>query len=102
MAGMGHNGGTAMNTSEDLDGGHDIRQLPGAEVYNRTSVKIASLEQQRKDLAAEIREATKEFTTAGGSKAALSIMRKLERMDPDERAGVLHEVDAYAAFKQYW
>ena len=102
MAGIGHNSGFTGEYLKDDDAGQDMRQLPGAEVYNRTSVKIASLEQQRKDLAAEIREATKEFTTAGGSKAALSIMRKLERMDPDERAGVLHEVDAYAAFKQYW
>lgn len=99
MAGIGHNSGT---TSEYSDGGSDIRKLPGGEVYNKVSVRIAALEQQRKDLAAEIREATKDFTNAGGSKAALSIMRKLERMDPDDRASVLHEIDAYAAFKQYW
>jgi hypothetical protein len=78
------------------------RKLPAAAVINRAMVEMAKIERDRKELAEREREVKKEWTNEGGSKQALGFIRKLERMDPDDRQSLLGEIDAYAAFLKYW
>jgi len=77
-------------------------RLPGAAIINRTRVELAKIEAERRDLAERERDLKKTFVNEGGSKQALGFIRKLDKMDPDDRQSLLAEIDAYAAFLQYW
>lgn len=95
-------GNNSRNTSEDLDDESEIKKLPSNTVLNQTLVRLASLEGQKKDISDQIRQLSKDFVANGGTKAGLGTIRRLQKMDPDDRADFLHEVDAYATFFQFW
>lgn len=91
-----------FNSREDDGETEGVAQPMPAAVFNRTMVEMANIERDKRALAERERDVKKEFVNNGGSKQALGFIRKLDKMDPDEREALLHEIDRYAAFQRYW
>lgn len=95
-------GDNSGNTSEDFEDEHEIKRLPSDSVVNQTLVKMASLEAQKKEISNQLRQLSKDFVASGGTKAALGIIRRVQKMDPDDRSDFFAELDAYGTFLRYW
>lgn len=93
-----------FNSLEDVEAeGDDAPRKPvQAATLNKALVELSNIERDRKALAERERTLKKGFVSEGGSKLALGFIRRLDKMDPDEREALLHEIDAYAAFKSFW
>jgi uncharacterized protein (UPF0335 family) len=95
-------GDNSGNTSEDLDGESEIKKLPSNSTLNQTLVRMASLESQKKEISDQLRQLSKDFVASGGTKAALGIIRRVQKMDPDDREDFFAELDAYGTFLRFW
>lgn len=95
---IGHNSG---NTSEDLDE-HEIKKPVSAADLNYALVEIAKAEAAKKEASTRLRELSKSFVSKGGTKAALGIILRVKKMDPDDREAFFAELDGYGTFLRYW
>jgi hypothetical protein len=93
MAGIGHNSG---GTEDD-----GPKKLPAYEVFNRASLELAKVKQERKALGERARDAVNDFKANGGSKLALQYIRRFEEMDPDDRDALLAEIDCYLGYRKF-
>lgn len=102
MASDIHEPGYPRNQPDDVDDVGGIRRLPEGSVLREISNRMALLEQQKKDISAQQRELSKEFQEKGGTKLALGFIRRIEKMDPDDREEFLWEIDAYLTYLKHW
>lgn len=97
-----NSGNTSDYLADQFEEGGEIKKLPAGEAVNKTLVELANLEAQKKEIGARIRELSKSHVENGGTKFALSVIRRIQKMDPDERESAFAEIDAYGAFLRYW
>ena len=78
------------------------KQLPDQAVFNAAYLELIKVSEEKKELAEREREALKSYKNAGGDPRVLKDLRRIEKMDPDDRASYFHELDAMATYKAFW
>lgn len=69
---------------------------------NNALLRLQSLRAQKNDLAQQESDIFKELEGIGHTKRAIKYVIALEKMDPDDRADYLAEIDSLLTFKQWW
>lgn len=84
----------SYNTADGQDGRNDPAGADAGD-FNRTMTALAVIAAEKSAIAERERDIVKAFVGSGGSKMALRHARTLSKMDPDDRAMFLAEIDYY-------